>query len=84
MKDGQWFMWPIDRGIPTTVKIYEGSVEHRKYVETINRHQAMALIRWHGHKGIYFGYRDGNGKMIDVRVAGDIDAWRGEGRGDAL
>lgn len=78
MKDGEWFMYPIDQPMPRTLKIWSGGVLRRTKVREINRYQAMAYARWHGHQGLYFSYRGANGRMIDVRVVGDIDAWRGE------
>lgn len=78
LKPGQWFMYPIDSGIPSKVWVYEGSVHKRKQVGQINRFQALALRRWHGHPGLYHSCSDGNGNYRDVRVVGDLDAWMGE------
>lgn len=78
LKDGQWFEYPIDTGITRRITIYEGSCYNRRQVATITKMQALALVRYHGHPGVYWGKRDGNGRMIDVRVVGDVDAWMRE------
>lgn len=78
LKPGQWFMYPIDSGIPSKVWIYEGEVHHRKRVQEISKYQALALARWHGDSGVYYSYKDGNDRWQDVYVVGDIDAWFGD------
>lgn len=80
---GEWLYFKMDYNtmvIPTTVHIYTGSWEHRKSVRTVSHNAAMALWRWHGEPVLYYSVRDGNGKFFDIRVAGDIDAFHGDGR----
>jgi hypothetical protein len=79
LKQGQWFTYPLDRGIPSMVRVYSGTYENRKSVATISKMQALALARWYGHSGIYFSVRDGNDRWKDVRLVGDIEAWYGDG-----
>jgi hypothetical protein len=69
LKPGQYFEYPIDRGIPN------GGLQR---VEKITKMQALALARWHYEPGIYYSRKDGNGNWRDVRVVGDVDAFRGE------
>ena len=78
LTDGQWFMYPVDDGIPEQVTIYSGEVTRRKPVQKITRYQAMALARWHHQGGIYYSYQDGAGRWHDVYVVGDVDAWFGD------
>lgn len=75
MKPEHWFMYPIDQPLPDKVTVYSGTVMKRKKEGTLNRYQAMAYIRWRGHEGMYYCYRNGNGKYIDVRVVGAIENW---------
>jgi hypothetical protein len=57
------------------VTIFEGDVQHRKAVRKISKMQALALARWHAVQGLYFSYRDGNGRWQDVRLVVDMAAW---------
>lgn len=75
LKDGQWFEYPVDSGIPNTVTIHEGERGKSTIVRKITRMQAIALKRWYGHPGIYWSIMDGNGHLKDVRLVGDVDAW---------
>ncbi len=83
LKDGQWFMYPIDQSIPDTLWVYEGEVLHRRKVAVITKMQALALSRWYSNDGMYYSYRDGNDRMQDVYVVGDIDSWFGDDGGAA-
>jgi hypothetical protein len=82
LNDGQWFEYPLDSGIPKRVVIREGERKHSKTVTTITKMQALSLARWHGHQGIYWSVKDGNGRWIDVRVVGDVNVWCGDGDGE--
>lgn len=77
LEPGQWFMYPIDSGIPKKVKVYSGSVHRSTLVTTISKYQALALRRWHSDPCIYYSYKGSNDRWIDVRVVGDIEAWYG-------
>lgn len=79
LKEGQWFEYPLDSGIPNRVVIREGARENCKQVATITKMQALSLARWHGHQGVYWAVKDGNGRWKDVRVVGDVDVWLGDG-----
>jgi hypothetical protein len=79
LKPGQYFEYPIDRGIPNGgVWIIERTESGLQRVEKITKMQALALARWHYEPGIYYSRKDGNGNWRDVRVVGDVDAFRGE------
>lgn len=78
LKEGQWFEYPLDSGIPNAVTIYEGQREHRKRVTSITKMQALSLARWHGHAGLYWSVQDGNYRWHDVIVVGDVDTWCGD------
>lgn len=80
LKDGQWFEYPLDSGIPNTVTICEGKRTHYKAVCKITRMQAIALARWYGHPGIYYSVPASNGRRKDVRLVGDTAAWHGDDR----
>lgn len=71
-------MWPLGEEIPQRVAVFAGSVFNKRFVCYISRGQALALWRWHGHKGLYFSYIDARAKYHDVRLCGDIDAWMSE------
>lgn len=80
LKGGQWFEYPIDTGIPNRVTIREGSCHNYRVVATVTKMQALALARHHGHPGVYWAKRDGNGRWVDVRVVGDVEAWLGDSK----
>jgi len=75
LQKGHWFMFPLNEQIPARVAIFKGSVLNRQFVTFISRGAALALWRYHGHKGLYYSYIDMHAHYHDVRVCGDIDAW---------
>lgn len=78
LKAGEWIWRSIDQQWRDPTPIFTGAWETRKRVGQVSRMQAMALARWHGEGGLYYMVKDGNDRQIDIRVAGDIDAFYGE------
>jgi hypothetical protein len=73
LKDGEWIWRPIDQQWRNPTIVFTGAWERRKSVGKVSRMQAMALSRWHGTRGLFNSVKDGNGRWIDIRVAGDFD-----------
>lgn len=78
LKNGEWIFRPIDQQWKHPTLVFTGSWERRKAASYVTRYQAMALARWHGTQGVFYSVKDGNGRQIDIRVAGDIAAWYGD------
>ena len=73
LKEGEWIYRRVDEQWREYTAIWTGAWERRKRVGKVTRMQALALSRWHGTRGVYNSVRDGNGKWIDIRIAGDFD-----------
>lgn len=76
--DGEWFMYPVDEGMPETLDVYKGPVDRRVLVRRISRAQALAFARYYGHKGLHYQYQDRVDHWQSVRVVGDIEEWYGD------
>ena len=74
---GEWIYRPIDQHWSQKTAVFTGSWEHRRKVRDISRHQAMSLSRWFGDPLVYYNVQDRNRKRIDIRVAGDLEAFFG-------
>lgn len=79
LKDGEWIWRGIESQWREKTPVFTGSWEKRKRVGEVNRYQAMALSRWHSEGGLFYMVKDGNGRQIDIYVAGDIEAFYGDG-----
>lgn len=78
LNTGEWIWRSIDQQWRTKTPVFTGAWEVRRVVGYVNRYQAMALSRWHGSDGVFYMVKDGNGRQIDIDVAGDIDAFYGD------
>lgn len=75
LNEKEWIYRPIDQQWREKTPVFTGTWEHRKRVGTVTRMQALALSRWHGVRGVYHSVRDGNGRWMDIRIAGDIETF---------
>ena len=74
---GQWFMYPLQDDIPSTIIVYEGSAGQRREVARITKMQALALARWHEETSEDAQVREGD-NWVYVHVVGDTEAFYGD------
>lgn len=73
---GRWCWWEIEQPMPAKLKVYEGAWEHKRHVGWCTRQHAAPVK----HRGVYHSVNH-RGHQIDIRIAGDVDAFYGDEEG---